>query len=123
MTGHDAKPIAYYDGACPLCAREVAFLRARPGGDSVRWVDVADCGASSLDGLDRGAALARMHVRLPDGRLVSGAAAFAVIWGAIPGLHWLGRLVGHPLVLPVAEIAYRGFLALRRLWRPRPASA
>lgn len=75
-----------------------------------------------MDGLDRDALLSRMHVRLPDGRIVSGAAAFSVLWSTLPGLRWLGRLVGHPLVLPIAESVYRVFLGIRRLWRPRPAS-
>ncbi len=119
------RPTAYYDGACPVCAREVAFWRGRPGGAAIAWVDVSAPDASPGAGLTRTAALARMHVRLPDGRLVAGARAFAVIWGAMPGFRWLGRLVGHPLIAPIAEAAYRGFLALRRLWRrgDRAASA
>lgn len=119
------RPIAFYDGACPVCAREVAWLRTRPGGERVAWVDVAACDEAALGGLDRDRALARMHVRLPDGRVVAGAAAFAVIWGSMGGwLGRLGRLVGHPLVRPIADVAYAGFLALRRLWRrPRQANA
>ena len=119
------RPIAFYDGACPVCAREVAWLRARPEGERLSWVDIATCDDQALGGLDRSQALARMHVRLPDGRVVAGAAAFAVIWGSMGGwLGRLGRLVGHPLVRPVADVAYTGFLAVRRLWRrPRPANA
>lgn len=116
------RPVAYYDGACPVCAREVAFWRGRPGGEAIAWVDVSAPGAAPGPGLTREAALRRMHVRLPDGRLVAGARAFAVIWAAMPGFGWLGRLVGHPLVAPLAEGGYRGFLALRRLWR-RPSRA
>ncbi len=116
------RPLAYYDGTCPLCAREVAFWRDRPGGEAIAWVDVSVADAAPGPGLTREAALGRMHVRLPDGRLVAGARAFAVIWGAMPGFRWLGRLVGHPLVAPLAESAYRGFLAIRRLWR-RPSRA
>lgn len=116
------RPVAYYDGACPVCAREVAFWRGRPDGERIAWVDVARPDVALAPGLTREAALARMHVRLPDGRLVAGARAFAVIWGAMPGFRWLGRLIGHPLVAPIAEAAYRGFLALRRLWR-RPSRA
>lgn len=116
------RPTAYYDGACPVCAREVAFWRGRPGGEAIAWVDVSRPEAAPGTGLTRAAALGRMHVRLPDGRLVAGARAFAVIWGAMPGFRWLGPLAGHRLVAPVAEVLYRGFLALRRLWR-RPSRA
>lgn len=113
--------IAYYDGACPICAREVAFWRSRPDGEAIAWVDVSSADADPGPGLAREAALARMHVRLPDGRLVAGARAFAALWGALRGFGWLGRLVASPVVAPLAEVAYRGFLAVRRLWR-RPAS-
>ncbi len=67
----------YYDGDCPVCTREVAMHRKQPGADAVCWVDVARCEASELGaGLTRGAAMARLQLRRPDGSLVSGAAAF-----------------------------------------------
>jgi predicted DCC family thiol-disulfide oxidoreductase YuxK len=113
--------IACYDGACPACAREVAFGRSRPGGGAIAWVDVAPADADPGPGLAREAALARMHVRLPDGRLVAGARGFAALWGALRGFGWLGRLVANPAAAPLAEAAHRGVLAVRRLWR-RPAS-
>ena len=39
-------------------------------------------------------ALARLHLRLPDGRLLDGAAAFAGLWRLLPRWAWLGRLLG-----------------------------
>lgn len=105
----------YYDGACPICSREIAFYRARPGADGFAWVDATSCDATDLGaGLDRGAALSRMHVRLADGRLLSGAAAFAAMWRAMPGLRWLGVLVGLPGISQIAEAAYRLWLWARR---------
>jgi predicted DCC family thiol-disulfide oxidoreductase YuxK len=110
----DARVTVYYDGGCPVCSREIAFYRDRPGVAGLDWVDVS---REAPPGLDRAAALARFHARLPDGRLVSGAAAFAEIWRRVPGLRWLGRLVAWGPAAPVAELAYRGFLRVRRLWR------
>ena len=79
------------------------------------FVDVADPGTGSMIGRDlpRTAALARFHVRSPDGRVSSGAAAFAALWRVLPGWRWLGRIVGTRAVLPLAEAAYRAFLPLR----------
>jgi predicted DCC family thiol-disulfide oxidoreductase YuxK len=104
----------FYDGDCPVCSREVAFYQGKAGAEGLCWVDVA---RAAPEGLDRAAALARIHARLPDGTLVSGAAAFAEIWQRVPGFRWLGRLVAWGPVTPVAEAAYRGFLKVRRLWR------
>lgn len=63
--------------------------------------------------LDRAAALARFHVRRPDGTLVSGAAGFAALWRALPGFALLGRLASVPPVTTLGELAYRLFLPLR----------
>lgn len=108
----------YFDGACPVCSREVALYRRRPGAEAMEWVDVSACGPDALGpGLTRDAALARMHARTADGRLVSGAAAFAAIWRGLPGFVALGRALSLPVVAPAAELGYRLFLRVRRLWR------
>lgn len=104
----------FYDGGCPICSREVAFYRGRLGADALCWVDVS---RETPHGLDQQTILARIHARLPDGKMVSGAAAFGQIWQRVPGFGWLGRLVSWRPVTPFAEAAYRGFLVVRRLWR------
>ncbi len=110
----------YYDGGCPLCRAEIDHYRRCEGADRVRFVDVGPGAAASAlgAGLDREAALRRFHVRDAQGRLVSGAAAFARLWRTLPGWRWLGRLVdlrvlGIRPILPLAEVAYRAFLPLR----------
>ena len=107
----------YYDGACPLCRAEIGHYRRCRGAEGIAFVDVAPEGAPlgpdlGAD-LDLAAARARFHVRDADGRLRSGAAGFARLWSALPGWRWLARIARLPLVLPLAEIAYRAFLPLR----------
>lgn len=117
------KPTLYYDGACPVCAREIAMYRRQPGAGDVEWVDVARCDAVRLGpGLIREDALARLHLRLPDGRLLDGAAAFAGLWRLLPRWAWLGRLLGAGWRLRALEAAYRLFLRLRPAWRRRASS-
>lgn len=108
----------YYDGGCPVCTQEIAFYRSRPAGHDVTWVNVDACAAAELGaGLTRKQAIERLHIRLPNGTLVSGAAAFAVIWRRMPGFQWLGKLIAFPPLGLIAELGYRGFLVVRRLWR------
>jgi hypothetical protein len=57
--------------------------------------------------------MARFHVRLQDGRLLSGAAAFVALWLVMPGWRCLGRIARLPGVTLILELAYRGFLHLR----------
>lgn len=106
----------YYDGACPVCSREIGVYRGCAGAERIAWVDVAAADAPPLvaDDLSRAQAMARFHVRAEDGTLVSGAAAFAALWRALPGWRWAGRVATLPLIAGALEALYRGFLALRR---------
>jgi ubiquinone biosynthesis monooxygenase Coq7 len=114
----------YYDGACPLCRREIALYRRAEGAQRIAWIDASTCEAAQLGAdLARDAALARLHVRRSDGALVSGAAAFAAIWGRLPAYAWLARLGSSRPALALMEAAYSAFLSSRRLWRGAPASA
>jgi 3-demethoxyubiquinol 3-hydroxylase len=117
-TGLPASLTVYYDGACPVCSREMAMYRQQPGGDACSWVDASRCSASELGpGLDPQRALARMHVRQADGTLVDGAAAFILMWQALPATRGLGRLAALPPWPWVLELGYRLFLRVRPLWR------
>ena len=118
QSGESPKPTLYYDGACPVCAREVAMYRRQPGSDGVHWVDAARCAEPELGSdLTRDAALARLHLRRPDGVLVSGAAAFVGVWQALPRWSWLGRLMGSAVAVRLLDAGYRAFLVVRPLWR------
>jgi predicted DCC family thiol-disulfide oxidoreductase YuxK len=110
----------YYDGGCPVCAREIGFYQSRSG-DAVRFVDVAAATDDPAPDLDRASALARFHVRTADGRLVSGGRAFAELWKTVPALRALGRLASVPPIPTLLDLAYAMFLRIRPLWRPSPA--
>jgi predicted DCC family thiol-disulfide oxidoreductase YuxK len=102
-----------YDGACPLCRREIALYRGLPAVTPVRFTDVSAPGAALPPGVTRAELLARFHVQRPDGRLESGARAFLTLWSALPGWRWLALAGRLPGVAEVAEAAYRVFLRLR----------
>ena len=103
----------YYDGACPVCIREIDFMRSRRGGDEITFSDISDPNTPVPEGLDRERALARFHVRTSDGTLHDGAAGFAAMWNELPALRPLARVARLPGVLPVLERLYRGFLRIR----------
>ncbi len=108
------KPTVYFDGACPLCRREISFYRDRKGADAVEWVDVCAAGPQSLGpGLNRDDAMRRFHVRNADGTLLSGADAFGALWLTLPGFRWAGQLILLPGVRWVANRTYDLFLVVR----------
>lgn len=104
-----------YDGACPLCRREIAHVQGlaqRQGDSALCFVDISrDQEVACAD--ERAALLARFHVQRADGSRLNGAAAFVAMWGRLPGWRWLARLARLPGVLGLLELAYRGFLRLR----------
>jgi predicted DCC family thiol-disulfide oxidoreductase YuxK len=100
----------WYDGACPLCVREIAVMRRLDRDQRIAFVDLSGDGTCPLD---RDAMLARFHAQENDRPVVSGAAAFAAMWRAIPVLRPLGLAARLPPVLWLLEQAYRGFLKVR----------
>ena len=103
--------IVWYDGGCPLCRREISWMRRLDRRRSIEFVDVSS-ERPTVCPVDRTTLLARFHAS-EDGRLLSGAAAFAAMWRAIPLLRPLGLAARSPLVLSGLEAAYRFFLRLR----------
>ena len=100
----------WFDGACPLCLREIAIMRRLDRRRRIHFVDVADPASSCP--IDRASLLARFHAA-EDGQLYSGAAAFAAMWRAIPMLRPLGLAARNKAVLGILERLYGRFLRVR----------
>lgn len=100
----------WYDGDCPLCLREIRLMRRLDRRDAIHFVDVhegRDCP------LDPQVLLERFHAQEQSQPLVSGAAAFAAMWRAIPLLRPLGLLARNRVMLAALEKTYVVFLRYR----------
>ncbi|SMC94784.1 DUF393 domain-containing protein [Rhizobium sp. RU36D] len=104
------KVTVWFDSNCPLCQREIAVMRKLDRRHAIHFIDACDPMTSCP--VDRADLLSRFHAE-EDGRLLSGAAAFAAMWRAIPLLRPLGLVAGWPPLTPLFELTYRGFLRLR----------
>ena len=101
----------WYDGACPLCLREIALMRRLDRRKAIEFVD-ASGDAPLACPIDQSDLLARFHAS-EHGKIVSGAAAFAAMWRAIPILRPLGLLAKLPPILWSLEKLYVAFLRIR----------
>jgi len=106
--------IVLYDGACPLCRREIGIYRGVEPNTPLCYADVNDAALPLPPGTTREQLLARFHVRSADGELLSGAQAFLALWAVLPGWRWLARAGRLPGAAWAMERAYRFFLR----WRP-----
>jgi predicted DCC family thiol-disulfide oxidoreductase YuxK len=103
----------YFDGACPLCAAEIAYYRRQDTARAVRFLDAAQDWTVLGSDLGKRQAMARFHVRTSEGGLVSGVAAFVELWRALPRWSWAARLAGGRQRMAMLEIGYRSFLHIR----------
>ena len=103
--------IVWHDGDCPLCRREIALMRRLDRRGAIEFIDVTNASASACP-IDPAELLARFHAS-EDGRLLSGAAAFAAMWRAIPLLRPLGLAARWPWLLVMLERLYLRFLVVR----------
>lgn len=111
-----ARPIVLYDGACPLCRREISHYRRLVGDRDIAWIDITR-GAARIEalGIPVEQAMQRFHVRDRTGDWHTGAFAFAELWRHLPGYRLLAAVLRHSRVLPLIDRAYSRFA----VWRIR----
>jgi len=108
-----------YDGDCPLCAREIAFMRRRNQRGLAGFEDFAAPGFDpSRYGLDQHALMSRIHGVLADGTVIEGVEVFRRLYTAI-GLGWLVAPTRWPLLRGLFDRAYRVFARNRLRWTGR----
>jgi len=103
--------VVWHDGNCPLCRREIALMRRLDRRGAIDFIDAVDA-ADQHCPIRREDLLARFHAR-EDGVLLSGAAAFAAMWRAIPLLRPLGLAARWQPALRMLEWLYLRFLKVR----------
>ena len=112
-----------YDGACPLCLREVRFLRARDRDrQRLAFVDIDDPAYDPARhaGISYREAMGRIHAIDAHGAVLRDVAVFRRAYELI-GLGWLYAPTGWPLLGPLAEALYRLWARLRLRFTGRPA--
>jgi predicted DCC family thiol-disulfide oxidoreductase YuxK len=108
------KPAVLFDGACPMCTREIGFYRKLRGAERLEWIDIsAYADGAQVCGVDARSAKARFHVIMPDGTPRIGAAGFIEIWKNLSLFRWLGWLADNAPSRWLLDRGYDLFLRVR----------
>jgi len=102
-----------YDGLCPICRREVAWLFVRNKFGRLGFQDINDTDFNpALYGKTLEKLMAEIHGVYPDGRIIKGMSVFRATYSAV-GLGWLLAPTGWPLLKPLFDLLYRLFAKYR----------
>ena len=97
-----------YDGACPLCVREVNFLKRKDGDRGlIKFVDIAadDYDPADNAGIDFETAMGRIHAILPNGEIIQNVEVFRQTYDIL-GIGWIYAITKLPLVGRLADALY-----------------
>jgi predicted DCC family thiol-disulfide oxidoreductase YuxK len=111
-----------YDGDCPLCLREVNFLKKRDAGRGlVAFVDIADDNYNPQENgnIDYETAMGRIHALLPDGAIVKNVEVFRRVYETL-GMGWVYAATKLPLVGFIVDIIYNVWADWRLSLTGRP---
>ncbi len=104
----------FFDGGCPLCRREINFLRRWDRRGQIRFTDISSPDFQAAEvGQTEDVLMAQMHGRLPDGTWLQGVEVFRRMYAAVGfgPLVFLSRL---PLISQLLDWGY-GVFARNRL--------
>jgi len=105
----DNKLTVYYDGACPKCIRDRKTYEklSASSADQVCWFDITDQDLQLRKlGIDPQKALSELHVRQPNGQIVSEMDAYILLMNKVPLLKPVAWLIGLPLIRPLLARLY-----------------
>lgn len=106
----------FYDGACPLCSREINHYRGLPHAGKLNFVDISlvDFNPGAY-GKSMDLFMARMQVQDASGSFFEGIDGFKLVWAALPGAHYrlLSSFIELPVINGLSRMAYRIFAANR----------
>ena len=109
----DMKPseplILLYDGHCPICQREIAWLRQRDTKQQIRFQNIQDENFDPAQyGVSKAALMAVIHAINSEGKLLKGLDVFIAVYTLV-GLRWLTAPMRWRLTRPCLVVLYDWF--------------
>jgi len=117
-----AKLILLFDGGCPLCLREVKFLRSRDTLDNISFIDI-DSPKYQPDlysGISYKDAMGRIHAINESGEILKDVAVFREAYRLI-GLGWIYAPTSWPILGSLIDQVYKLWAQWRLPLTRRPS--
>jgi|TARA_B110000238_G_C16120495_1_gene436898 predicted DCC family thiol-disulfide oxidoreductase YuxK len=110
-----AKPhIVFYDDSCPLCDAEIEHYKKLKTVHAISWLGIdASWDDIKQHGFSKQTLLKRIHAIHSDGTIVTGAAAFALIWNSLKYYRVLGFIVTKFKLISILDFFYKYFAEWR----------
>jgi predicted DCC family thiol-disulfide oxidoreductase YuxK len=111
----------FFDGGCPLCRREIDFVRRLDRRHRIRLTDISAPGFSPAKyEKTRDEFMSEIHGLLPDGSWITGVEVFRRIYAAL-GFRIPVALTRLPVLSQLLDAGYRLFAVNRLKWTGRCA--
>ena len=103
-----------FDGACPLCQREVNFLRDRDKLNNICFVDIDSPNYQQKNFADISyqEAMGRIHAITSSGRILKDVSVFREAYRLV-GLGWIYAPTTWPLLSPLIDHIYKFWASWR----------
>ena len=118
----ETKLTLLFDGGCPLCEREVSFLRSKDSRNSILFVDIdsPDYNPELYSGISYRDAMGRIHGITSSGVILKDVRVFREAYRLV-GFGWVYEPTTWPVFGSLVDAIY-GFWARWRLWFTRRPS-
>ena len=95
----------YYNKSCSICRAEINIYKKQNIKD-IEWVDITQNKLAEKETLqNEKALLRRLHIK-QEGKVLSGAKAFLLLWKKIPKYRFLYYFLKKPIIYNLFSIGY-----------------
>ncbi len=102
-----------YDGLCPICQKEVAWLKRLNTAEKIAFQDIHALNFNAAQyGLSHQQLMAEIHGLMADGQIIKGMPVFRQLYRSA-GLDWLLAATGWPILRPLFDWLYQLFAGNR----------
>lgn len=113
----DKKLTLYFDSECPLCSREISWLKSKNQTCSINFVDIVspDFDETKI-GKSKKELLSKIHAKDSEGNFITGVDVFREVYTML-GMRSISKLLSIPILKYFFDVAYVLFAYIRPFFK------